>query len=497
MPILRLVSRDVLAFVGGCIYPLALAPFYLWPLGIAALVALLVSVQGASIKRGSLRFYLFSTGMFGVGISWVFVSIQEHGGASIPLAGLLVLLFVLSLSLLTLLQGFLYLRYIRILPLGVALGFPVLWLLREWVFTWFLTGLPWLFAGYGHVDTPLGGYMPLIGAMGVSFLVALQASLIVILFLGPGTKVRVLAVTAVLLVWAGGFAASRISFVTGGNELVSVSLVQGNIDQHVKWQRSMIGPILETYIGLTETEWESDVIVWPEAALTVFRESATDLFEHLSERARARGATLILGIPDRDETGGFLNTAVALGNGEGQYIKRRLVPFGEYVPLEGLLRGTIAFLDLPMSRNRPGPEGQQPLMAGDHRVSVSICYEVIYPDLVRRTVENPHYLLTISNDTWFGRSIGPHQHLQMAQARALENGRYMIRATNNGVTAIIDHHGEIKARLNQFEAGVLRGNIEILSGRTPYSRVGDWPLLIAAALMLAVLSGLRLRHTIR
>jgi len=168
---------------------------------------------------------------------------------------------------------------------------------------------------------------------------------------------------------------------------------------------------------------------------------------------------------------------VALGKGEGQYIKRRLVPFGEYVPLEGLIRGVIQFFDLPMSRNRPGPWSQPALTAGGLRLSTSICYEVVYPDLVRDTVAEPDLLITVSNDTWFGESIGPWQHLQMARMRALENGRAMARATNNGITALIDHRGRIVSTLPRFEQGILRGELEVRSGRTLFHRFGSYPVL--------------------
>ncbi|MEX2488040.1 MAG: apolipoprotein N-acyltransferase, partial [Pseudomonadales bacterium] len=288
----------------------------------------------------------------------------------------------------------------------------------------------------------------------------------------------VVLVGALAGIWLGGYGMSKLQFVHPAGEHVSVSLVQGNVDQATKWQRNMVNPILNRYTDLTRHEWGRDLIVWPEAAITLFRENAGSFLDDLGARARSEGTTVLLGIPDRDDAGNYQNTAIALGAGEGSYSKRRLVPFGEYVPMESVLRGTIQFFDLPMSRNRPGPDDQLPLFAGRHRLSLSICYEVVYPELVRTTVDDPDLLVTISNDTWFGRSIGPEQHLQMAQMRALENGRYMVRGTNNGITAVVDHKGLITARLPRFEQGVLRSEAKILEGKTPYSRWGSWPLLI-------------------
>jgi apolipoprotein N-acyltransferase len=239
-----------------------------------------------------------------------------------------------------------------------------------------------------------------------------------------------------------------------------------------------VGPILQTYTNLSAGEWGRDLIVWPEAAITLFRSDAESFLQQLAARGKASGTALIMGIPDRDAEGHFLNSAIALGQGEGTYVKRRLVPFGEYVPLESVLRGLIQLFDLPMSRNVSGAATQAPLLVGEHRISMSICYEVVYPELVRKTVEQPDLLVTISNDTWFGASIGPWQHLQMARMRALENGRYMLRATNNGVTAVINEQGHIVASLPQFEQAVLRAQVPILAGMTPFARYGQLAVLL-------------------
>ena len=243
-------------------------------------------------------------------------------------------------------------------------------------------------------------------------------------------------------------------------------------------------PILNLYSGLTEPEWGAALIVWPEAAITVFHENAGSILEDLDLRGKQSGSSLLLGLPDRDSDGNFLNSAISIGQGKGSYNKRRLVPFGEYVPLENLLRGLITFFDLPMSHNRPGEADQPALMAGDLKLSVSICYEVVYAELVRSTIPLPDLFVTISNDTWFGSSIGPAQHLQMAQMRSLENGRWLLRDTNNGVTAIVDHRGRVSARLPQFQEGALVGEYQIMHGSTLFSRIGNWPVLGLLALGL-------------
>jgi apolipoprotein N-acyltransferase len=451
-------------------------------------------LRDAPLRAGLCLFYLYGVGFYGVGVSWVFVSIHEHGAASTLLAALLGTLFVLALALFFLLQGYVYLRWCRSLPFGLSLGFATAWVAREWLLTWFLTGFPWLFAGYGFLESPMAGYGPVLGVLGITFLVAWQATLLAGLVLArPGSprlsggRDKGIAMTAVLAMWLVGWALQQQSFVAPGPKTLRVSAVQGNIDQHSKWSRRMVGPIIKTYTDLSESEWPRELVFWPEASVTVFREYADEFLGPIAARARANGSALLLGIPDRDEQGRFLNSAIVVGAGQGRYVKRRLVPFGEYVPLESWLRGLIKVFDLPMSRNVSGPEDQPPLRVGDYLVSMSICYEVIYPELVRGSVAAPDLLVTISNDTWFGASLGPWQHLQMARMRALENGRYMVRATNNGVTAVIDEQGRITGQLPQFETGVLRADVPVMQGTTPYARWGLGGLgMLMSALWLGV-----------
>ncbi|MBT6584715.1 MAG: apolipoprotein N-acyltransferase, partial [Gammaproteobacteria bacterium] len=455
----RDIILDVIALLGGALFSLSLSPLGFWPLAFASPVALYAVTQEGSARRTIVRFYLYNVGLFGVGVSWIFVSINEYGNASVLLSGILVLLFVLTYSLTCVPQAVLYARYFRGRGMFGAASFSGLWVLQEWFRSWFLTGFPWLFVGYGAMGTPLENIAPIAGVFGVS---------LVTVFVGTSLYVAVAHRSWQLLipgvaVFLVSLSASHLSF-TKHERTVSVSLIQGNIDQHVKWQPQNRRLIFDRYKNASETEWGRDLVVWPEAAITLFREQAVDVLKDLDRRAAMSGSALVLGIPDRHESGGFQNTVIVLGEGEGQYVKRRLVPFGEYVPLEDYLRGLIGIFNLPMSHNMTGPAKQQPLIAGGNRLSLSICYEVVYPDLVRSSVESPDLLMTVSNDTWFGSSVGPWQHFQMARMRALENGRAMIRATNNGVTALVDYRGVVQARLPQFQAGVLRGEVEVRSG---------------------------------
>jgi apolipoprotein N-acyltransferase len=494
----------LLALLCGALLPLSLAPFHLWPLGLVALLgwfALLrrsAADERAGAASGAALGWWFGVGKYGVGASWVYVSIHVYGNASPPLAAFLVVLFVAGLALFPLVNGWLFRRLCSGRPLVDAGLFAALFSGFEWLLTWFLTGFPWLYAGYAHLDTPLAGWAPLGGVLLMGFAVALTAAMlwVALEFLLTRRRVRAsgttaaaaptgrqagAALTLAVVPWLLGWPLGAVDWVSQG-ERRQVALVQGDVDQSIKWLPESRLPILRTYQTLSAPHWGVDLMIWPEAALTFMAHQAADVLERLAARAEAAGTTLVLGLPAVERLPGtgetvFRNTAVALGAGEGRYVKRRLVPFGEYVPLESLLRGAIDFFDLPMSHAAPGPWRQPLLDLGDHRGIMAICYEVVYPDLVRAQAATADVLLTISNDTWFGASIGPLQHLQMAQMRALENGRWLLRGTNNGVTAIIDHQGRIRSRLPQFEAGALRGEYRLMSGTTPFTRLGHLPLL--------------------
>ena len=326
----------------------------------------------------------------------------------------------------------------------------------DWLLTWFLTGFPWLLLGYAFLETPLSGFAPVGGVLLVSLaaaIVAVALALIApLLCRGPLLRRGLLLSAAfrrpaavllllVLLPWLIGLGLGQVPWTTA-EQARTVALVQGNVAQTVKWQPETRIPIIERYLDLTEPHWGVDLILWPEAALTVFAHEAPELLERLDERGRRSGSGLILGIPGLEVRPGeevvFHNTTIGLGTASGRYVKRRLVPFGEYVPFENLLRGLIGFFDLPMSHAEAG-DWHQPLLSIQGRPAVmSICYEVVYPELMRADAD---VLLTVSNDTWFGDSIGPRQHLQMARMRALENGRWLLRSTNDGITAIVDPAG--------------------------------------------------------
>lgn len=485
------------ALIAGLLLPISLAPFDFWWSGPVSILMLLAVLRGASFKQALVRWYLFGIGQFILGASWVYVSIHTHGGASIFLAGLLVSLFVAGISLVVLLQGFVYQRFFAHSQYLWILAFPSLWFYKEWTTTWLLSGFPWALLGYGQLESPFSGYAPVLGVLGIGFIVVLFVSLFYAGVLAAGSnRAKWWAASLSIILVGAGLAfleTTKMGFTKAMGEPMEVSLVQGNIAQQTKWRRDRVDPIIQTYLSLSAEEWGRDLIVWPEAAITLFEDSAEPLLEAINDKGKASQTALLLGLPSRDEIA-YYNSARLLGDGAGKYVKRQLVPFGEYVPFENTLRGVIEFFDLPMSRNQPGPDQQPPMNVQGLPIALSICYEIAFPDLVRRDGGGSAFLVTISNDTWFGESLGPHQHMQMAQMRALENRRFLARATNNGITAVVNEKGAITASLPQFEAGVLRASIQPRTGATPYSRLGDWPLLI---ILVSCLGGWLFRGRMR
>lgn len=476
----------VLSCIAGGLAPLSFSPVDLWPLALISVAALFALLQKNSSKQAAWTGWCYGLGFFGVGASWIFVSINVYGNAPPVLAGILTGLFVAGLALLFSFQCWLYQRFFH--KYYPSISFAAVWVLFEWFRSWFLTGFPWLYLGYAHLDTPLAGIAPVFGVMGISFIVVLTACLLFQFSKVNKAKNKqnhYLKLTASLLVlWMLPALLKNIAWVTEKpDENIQVGLVQANIDQNRKFDRAYLNESLDLYERLSNQLWEGEIVIWPETALPVLYQQAGDLLDAYSRIASQNDSTLITGILSLNE-GLVHNSITSLGAGAGLYHKQKMVPFGEYLPFAGVLESVLQLFELPMSNLSPGPSNQAMLSAGSLSLAPFICYEVVYPDFVRKNAIGADFLVTISNDTWFGASFGPLQHLQMAAMRALENGRYIVRATNNGVSAIINEKGQILSRTPQFKPAVLKGEVKVFSGRTPFSWWGSYPLLAFCVLFL-------------
>ncbi len=478
--------RPLIAVAAGALVPLSFSPLQWWPLALLSVTAFYLLLDNTTPRRAALLSWCYGFGLFGVGASWVYVSIHDYGNAPPVLAGILTLLFVMGLALFFTLQGWVTRR------VGAGkypvLGFAACWVLGEWFRAWFLTGFPWLYLGYAHVTTPLSGVAPLLGVLGISCVVALSGALIgecvrrYRALPSPLTLIHSHLPTALVLLWVAAIAPRNIPWVEPSGSL-EVGIVQANIPQDIKFDSDAFETNLRTQLDLSARLWDKDLVIWSETAIPAVYDRTEPLFGGLDALAKRNGATLLTGVIGRTDIGRH-NSIAALGNGTGLWHKQKLVPFGEYAPLRPLSSGMLELFNLYISDLVPGPRDQGLLTAGPHNIAPFICYEVVYPDFVRRYARDAALLVTISNDTWFGTSWGPHQHLQMAAMRARENGRYMVRATNNGISALINERGEIVAQAPQFEAATLSGTVQLFTGRTPWSRWGDWPLLVLSGLLL-------------
>jgi apolipoprotein N-acyltransferase len=489
--------------IAGVMQTLTLAPFGYWILGPLSIALVIITTQAISnanqssdastislkSNRGFWYGILFGFGLFGSGASWIYVSIHTYGNAGPVLATILTFAFVVFLSAQSALVFWLHFKLMTKNQLSNALLFLALWVLGDEFRSEFLTGFPWLFLGYSHLESPLAGWIPVLGVYGITMLTVASGIVIALLFTHTPKKLKYGSLVLIGLFWLAGPALNQIEWSQKKDNELSVALVQLNIPQELKWLPSQRQKTLKSLEVLTRKYWHNDLIVWPETAIPLLYGQAKPFLKKMSALADSHDSNIISGIPYRGphaDTGQTVvhNSITSIGNGNGLYHKQKLVPFGEYVPLQDLLRGLIAFFDLPMSDFRKGSENQALLKSLNYEVAPFICYEVVYPDFVASQSKHADYLLTISNDSWFGNSLGPLQHLEMAQMRAAENARYMIRATNNGISAVIDERGRIKANTEQFVETVLVSKFQARSGRTPFSYTGSYPLFLICFLYI-------------
>ena len=464
-----------LAVTAGVLTTLSAAPFALWWLGPVAVALVYFGIHALTPAQAALRGWCYGVGLFGSGVSWVFVAIHDYGYTGTPLALFLTGLFVASLALFFAAPFWVYRRVTG--PRLAFFSFAGVWVLSEWLRTWLFTGFPWLLLGTSQVESPLAAWAPIGGVYLLSLITALTGTLSIELL-----RHRWWAAALVAAIWLAPLALPT-QWTSPSGEPLRVALLQGNLDQAIKWTPDGQSEAANIYTVLTLAQSNDlDLVVWPEAALPMFEREARPILERVHSNL-APDTALLTGILQRDG-GDYYNSVIGLGAAEGEYRKARLVPFGEYLPLDRLLAGTIAFFDLPMPTMTPGPEAQGPIHAAGTTIGNAICYEIIYADRVAEQARGAELLLTVSNDTWFGRSIGPQQHLQMARLRALENGRYLIRATSNGVTAIVDPQGRVTALAPQFQTTSLRGEALPMAGYTPFTRTGSWPTWLLAALLV-------------
>ena len=471
-------GSPALAMLLGAATTLSFAPVGAWQLGLATLAGLALLWHAATPRASAIAGFAFGLGLYGSGVSWVYVSMHDHGAMPMPLAALATLLFAAYLALWPALAGFLQARLRAGAPGWLLI--PAAWCLTEWLRGWVFTGFPWLGVGYAHSDGPLAGLAPIIGVHGLNFCAALLSVLCagaVHGVAGRTSRRNGLAAAlgaALLLATAGGL--GRAEWATPHQAPVRVALLQGNVAQDLKFEEGRFESTLESYRRLVEAH-PATLIALPETALPRMLQAIPPRYlDDLARLAKARDSDLIFGVPFAESQSRYFNSVVTLGASSSQrYDKAHLVPFGEFIPFG--FRWFVDAMKIPLGDFTSGSATPQALALGAQRIAVNICYEDLFGEEIIRQLPAATILLNVSNIAWFGASLAPHQHLQISRMRALETSRPMLRATNTGMTAVIDHRGRVLRTLPAFTEGALLAAVQGYSGTTPYTRFGNWPMV--------------------
>jgi len=526
MPLFRSIKNKLaninswLCFFSGFFLVFAYAPFSYWWLALILPSIVLYQINNTPPKLAAKRMALFAFGWFSSGISWVHVSIDQFGGLPLIVSLLLMLSLCAYLAIFPALSGYLTAHFSKNKQVNLWL-FPSLWLLCEYLRSVVLTGFPWLSLGYSQIDSPLASFAPVIGEVGLTGIILLfniclvkiyNISAIIYKERAKHTAIRFskngiifpTAFSAVIVITS--FALNQVSWTELTGKSVKIALIQGNIAQSIKWQPEQEWPTMLKYLDLTRVNYDADIIVWPESAIPALEPTVQDYLSTVNRSAILNNSSIVTGLINYNfESKEYFNALLVLGkkntedeqgyyyNHNNRYYKNHLLPIGEFVPFQELLRPLAPFFNLPMSSFTAGNYIQPNLIANNIHILPLNCFEIAFPkQLAANFTDNTDMILTVSNDAWFGDSHGPHQHFEIARMRALEFGRPLVRATNNGVTGMINHLGKVTAIAPQFEEVVLKGTVNFVKGDTPYRQ---WPNLILWLMILLPLVLLKVfRH---
>ncbi len=491
----QVLARLIAAFAAGASCNLGFAPFGWWPLALIAPAALFALIRGLPPRRAGWTGAAFGLGMFAFGTYWLYTCLHVYGLVPVWLTLLLQMLLVAAMSLYP--AALCYLSNRFWLKAGATrdwLVLPALWVLLEWLRGWLLSGFPWLSSGYAMIDSPLAGWAPLLGVYGVAWAAILISAAINVAFMPvvPLAR-RGLALGAAGLLFALPASLKSVPWTHPSGQFIPIAAVQGAVPQDQKWQANNRTLTMQRYLRLTGEAWGARLIIWPEAALPVLSTDIPDYLHQLKEQGRAHGADFAIGLVDyRPATKQYFNGILVLGSaGDGWYYKQHLVPFGEYFPVPAFVRRWLRLMSLPYDDFTAGSPRQPLLSAAGEKLALSICYEDAFGSQQLKALRQATLLVNVTNNAWYGDSTAPHQHLQIARMRALEAGRFLVRAANDGITAVVNPRGKVVARLPQFQQGVLRANVQPMSGLTPYARLGNYPVVAGCFLLLAIAAGRR------
>jgi apolipoprotein N-acyltransferase len=504
----QLVARLTAAFVAGAGFNAGFAPFGFWPVALLAPAALFALIRGLPPRRAGWTGAAFGAGLFAFGTYWLYTCLHVFG--LVPVWLTLVLQTVLVAVMCLYLAALCYLAnrfWLKPSAMRDWLVLPALWVLLEWLRGWLFSGLPWLSTGYAMIDSPLSGWAPVLGVYAVTG-AAVLVSVAITVVLAPGVRLsrRCLAIASAAVLFAVPALLARHHWTEAVGAPMAIAAVQGAVPQDQKWQSKNRELTMQRYLRLSGEAWGSRLIIWPEASLPALAPDISDYLKELAEQGRAHDADFAIGLVDyRPQSKEYFNGILVLSGegegraggekgaggersagGEGWYYKRHLVPFGEYFPVPAFVRSWLRLMSLPYDDFTAGGRRQPVLSAAGQKLGLTICYEDAFGSQQLKVLRKATLLVNVTNDAWFGDSTARHQHLQIARMRALEAGRYLVRAANDGITAVIDAQGTVVTRLPQFQEGVLRADVQPMTGLTPYARLGNYPMVLGALLSLAV-----------
>src|SRR3989338_320474 len=484
---MRNTFRFLIALLSGAALTLAFSPFDVYVFAFIVPAVLLFLWLQQTVKHAFFSGWLFGVGFFATGTSWIYVSIHQFGNTSSFLAGLITALFVVILGLYFACFGYIFKKWFskKSPAQQCLLAFPVLWVLFEYARGFLFTGFPWILLGYAQLTTPLHSYAPLIGVYCLSLLTVLFSGALVLLATHHSSLIKSMSLLIIFIFSGFGFAMNHHAWTKPAGKPLKISLIQGNIAQTIKWQASMAEKNINVYRTLTASHWSSKLIVWPEAAFPVVAENATQIIQVLSNTAKQHHSNILFGVPlyHRD-TNTYYNGILLIGDNRGEYLKRHLVPFGEYTPLPNFFGKIMARFNIPMSDFSKGPRSQPDLTVQSIQIAPFICYEITFPSAVLRHAEKSNLLVTVSDDSWFGKSVALAQHLQMAQMRSLETGRPQLFVSNTGITAFILPDGKLSKAAPIDQRIVLTNIVQPMTGKTPLMH---WRYYFVDGLMVLML----------
>lgn len=481
------MKRHAGAFALGAAGIAGFAPFYVFVVPLAAIGVLLwMAERDRSPKAGFGLGFAWGLGHFLAGVSWVYVSLHDFGAMPMPAAGAATLLFCAFLAL----HPACALALASLVPSPVlrrVVALPGAWILTEWVRGWIFTGFPWLAVGYSQAPHgPLAGLAAPAGLYGVGLATVVTAGLAVHALAAGWRRPDWRPIAGIALLWGTGAGLKTVQWTTPVGEPLDVALLQGNVPQQMKWRPEQVGATLQLYDSMVRASGRARLIVMPETAVPLFlQEVPAGFLEGLADHARSRNADVLIGLPELGADRSYFNSVVSIGASPGQtYRKSHLVPFGEFIPLRPILAPIVNSLAIPLTDFSRGGIDQRPIAVAGQRVAINICYEDAFGEEIARQLPEATLLVNVSNVAWFGDSLAPMQHLQIAQMRAMETGRYMLRSTNTGVTAAVDPSGRVTAAAPTFETRILEARVQGYAGATPFVRYGNLPAVACSALML-------------